>query len=144
MIIVLGDVNRAISLKKLVAERLRLFGLQIGLDVEWVETPPDINLEQRSNINTFVVFLGGQNPSEQHLEFLLENRAAILPVVSQFSQVDQEIPEALRFLNCLSWQEDGEIRVASAVLEGVKVMLNVLNRFMIIFLKLCKKYKVEF
>jgi TIR domain len=122
MIIVLGDAGRATLLKELIAERLRLFGLQIGSDVEWVENPQDINLDQRSNINIFVLFLGGQNPSVQHLEFLLENRVAILPVVSQFSQVDQEIPEALRFLNCLSWQEDGEIRVASAVLEGLRLL----------------------
>jgi hypothetical protein len=88
MIIILGDAGRATLLKELIAERLRLFGLQIGSDVEWVENPQDINLDQRSNINIFVLFLGGQNPSVQHLEFLLENRVAILPVVSQFSQVD--------------------------------------------------------
>jgi TIR domain len=122
MIIVLGDANYATSLKELVAERLRLFGLQIGLDAEWVENPQNINLDQRSNINTFVVFLGGQDPSEQHLKFLLKNQVAILPVVSQFSQVDREIPKILRFLNCLSWREDGEIRVVSAVLEGLRLL----------------------
>jgi hypothetical protein len=121
-LVVLGNVRprRVNEIKKKIAQLLEYFNLQIGQDIQWLVEPNSIDL--RDPVSTAVVFLGGNNADQKHLPALLKNKIPILPVVSEPTQVSQEIPEVLRMLNCLDYNASGAVRVATALLEMVGLL----------------------
>lgn len=91
------------------------FGLTLGKEVAWSTRVTSFEPSQR--IAASVVFFGAEGVSDEGLKPILRHGIPIVPVASTYSRVHTEIPEILRSLNCLAYQEDGPQRVATALLE---------------------------
>lgn len=115
-LVVLGDppADQITELERTIADMVWAFGLRLGHDVAWVIKPQDLQLQQK--VSTSAIFFGGQDASQNHLRTLLDKNIPIVPVVSDRTRVQDEIPVVLRSLNCLSYQ-DGSQRLATALLE---------------------------
>lgn len=103
------------QLEQRVAETVRPFGLRFGQEIAWRVRPEAFSPDQQSA--AAAVFYGGINAPQANLQALLRTSVPILPVVSDATKVQDEIPELLRPLNCLAYNEGGAQRVATALLE---------------------------
>lgn len=102
------------DLKKYVSESIEPFGLQIGKEVGWVIHPESFNTNQQRS--SAAVFFGQKNVLQENLGGLLRKAIPILPVVSNATKVNEEIPEVLQHLNCIDYAKEGAKRVANALL----------------------------
>lgn len=114
---VLGEPSdvQANELKRIVAETVQLFGLRLGHEVGWEVCPTVFNPDQQKS--SAAVFYGVANASLSNVADLMKRGVPILPVVSETGRVTAEIPELLRPLNCLAYNDGGAQRVATALLE---------------------------
>jgi hypothetical protein len=103
------------ELEQSVSQAVQQFGLRLGNDVAWLVCPAAFNPEQQKA--AAAVYFGGGNAPEANLEELLRKSIPVLPVVSDIRRVAEEIPAALRPLNCLAYSSGGAQRVATALLE---------------------------
>lgn len=103
------------ELEQIVAQAVLLFGLRLGQEVGWEVCPATFEPDQQKS--TAAVFFGAANPPLGNLAQLLKRGIPILPVASETKYVTAEIPELLRPLNCLAYNEGGAQRVATALLE---------------------------
>lgn len=103
------------DLEKLISQILLPFGLTLGKEVNWLVCPEIFTPDQRRS--TAAVFFGGEDVKELKLTNLLRKSIPILPVVSDLSKVSEEIPSEIRHLNCLSINQGGTQRIATALLE---------------------------
>lgn len=62
-------------------------------------------------------FFGGENAPLANVAKLLERGIPLLPVASDVSRVNVEIPAMMQPLNCLAYAAGGAQRVATALLE---------------------------
>lgn len=97
------------------SEGLKAFGLTLGKEVAWATRVNSFKPSRR--IASAVLFFGAKDVSDSGLESILNEGIPVIPVASKYSQVHMEIPEILRALNCLAFEEDGIQRVATALLE---------------------------
>lgn len=114
---ILGTPSRAqiSELEQLVSQAVLPFGLKLGQEVGWLVCPDKFKPDQRKTVG--VVFFGGKNSLHADVGNLLRNAIPILPVVSNITKVNEEIPLVLRHLNCLDYNVGGAERVANALLE---------------------------
>ncbi len=114
---VLGNPSNAqiCELTQLVSQSVQLFGLQLRREVAWLVQPEVFTPNHQKAAAT--VFFGGKDASKANVQSLLQSNLPILPVVSDFSKIQEEIPVALQPLNCLAYNEGGSQRVATALLE---------------------------
>jgi hypothetical protein len=103
------------DLEALVSKAVRAFGLTLGDEVAWRIRPESFNPTQRTT--AAAVFFCDHNAPLANLESLSRGAVPILPVVDDLARVHAEIPEVLRSLNCLAYNDGGAQRVASALLE---------------------------
>jgi len=106
------------ELEQLIAAALLPFGLELRREVAWHVCPGEFKPDQRRTAG--VVFFGGKVPdssSQANIKSLLRNAIPILPVVSDITKVNEEIPLELKHLNCLAYNIAGAQRVAHALLE---------------------------
>lgn len=103
------------ELQKCVSQAILPFGLHLGYEVAWFVRPEAFNPEQQNA--AAAVFFGGNNAPEANIHSLLRSAVPILPVVSDLTKVSDEIPHALRPLNCMAYNEGGAQRVATGLLE---------------------------
>lgn len=103
------------ELKLHVSQAVQKFGLQLERDVAWLVRPNAFNPEQQRA--SAAVFFGGIDAPLANVEDLLRKSIPVLPVVSDHSRVQDEIPSILRPLNCLAYNAGGSMRVATALLE---------------------------
>jgi hypothetical protein len=102
------------ELEAIVRTQVEMFNLHLGSEVGWVVRPAEFNPDQRQS--SAAVFFGGNNPPLANIASLLKRGIPVLPVPSDIVNVSTEIPEVLRPLNCLGYNE-GAVRVATALLE---------------------------
>jgi len=102
------------ELEALVRTHVEMFNLQLGSEIGWMVRPPEFNPDQRKS--SAALFFGGTNPPLANVASLLQRGVPVLPVPSDTTRVNAEIPEILRPLNCLGYNE-GAGRVATALLE---------------------------
>lgn len=108
------------DIESIVAQAVEMFNLRLGHEVRWDVCSDLFDPEQQSS--SAVVFFGGQGASHPSLAKLLERGIPLLPVASEVSQINVEIPEELLPLNCLAYATDGADRVATALLECVGLL----------------------
>src|SRR5665213_2463626 len=96
------------------------FGLKLGEEVAWSVCPANFNPSQKTA--AAVAFFGGVGVSDSGLNALLRNGIPVLPVVSAEGRVDQELPNQLKPLNCLTYKTHGPQRIATALLECVGLL----------------------
>lgn len=114
---ILGDpsVSQVNELHDFISQAILDFGLRLNHEVTWEVCPTEFNPKQQKA--TAAVFFGGKNAPEANIQNLLDNSIPILPVVSDLSNINKEIPLALRSLNCIAYNEGGPERVATGLLE---------------------------
>lgn len=103
------------ELEVIVSNAVQAFGLQLGQEVGWSVCPADFQPNQRNA--AAAVFFGGAGATSTSLGELLNRAIPVLPVVSDMSRVHDELPEVLRYINCLDYRAGGIQRVATALLE---------------------------
>jgi hypothetical protein len=99
---------------------IRAFGLQLGTDVRWTIRPTNLAIDQRTS--TAVAFFGGMGVFDAGLDTLLQQGVPIIPIASAPGKIGTEIPALLKAFNCLTYSEDGPLRVATALLECVGLL----------------------
>ena len=121
-LVVMGDpsTEQLDDLKQYISQAIADFELTLGQEVSWLVRPDDYAPStQRA---TAIVFYGSEVALTSENQSLIKHNIPILPVVSDLTNVDAEIPECLRFLNCLSYKDGGVQRVATALLECVGLL----------------------
>lgn len=103
------------ELESAISQTVKKFNLQLGSEIVWQVRPDAFNPDQKRS--SAAVFFGGVNASQANLDILLKNGIPILPIASEPSKVHDEIPQVLRRLNCLFYNEGGSHRAATALLE---------------------------
>lgn len=68
------------------------------------------------------VFFGGKNSDISYLEELLQRGVPVLPVLSDSTQHQAELPERLQPLNCLDYAKGGAQHIANALLECIGLL----------------------
>jgi hypothetical protein len=98
-----------------VQRMLQPFGLTLGDEVLWHVQPEAFRPDQERS--SAAIFFGGPLARLTDVAQVLRSGIPIVPVVSSLRLVGQEIPEALRSLNCLALNEASMSRVAATTLE---------------------------
>jgi hypothetical protein len=121
-LLVLGtpSTQQIAEVEELISQSLQAFSLRLGEEVEWVINPATLEIKQQQS--TAAVFFGGVNASQENLQNLLQRNIPILPVVSDVTKVQEEIPAVLRSLGCLPYATGGAQRVVTALLECVGLL----------------------
>jgi len=114
---VLGTPSDAVvtELERCVAAATAPFGLRLGDEIAWNVRPNAFNPAQTKS--AAAVFFGAAGAPLANVESLLRRGVPVLPVVSDITKVHEEIPAALRPLNCLAYNAGGVQRTTSALLE---------------------------
>lgn len=104
------------ELTEFVSQAVAYFGWELGKDVGWSVLPTEFKPPQSGGFAA--VFYGAPALLDWHpsADF------PIVPVVSDAEQVNAEIPEALRSLNCISLSDNGVPRIASALFESAGIL----------------------
>lgn len=104
------------EIEKHVSDGIAPFGFTLGKEVAW--SVDDIaNFNPPKRIGAAIAIIGAPNISTSGLATLLRKGIPIIPVATTFNNVSNEIPGSLRKLNCISYQEEGAQRIATALLE---------------------------
>lgn len=103
------------ELKNSIQLMLEPFGLTLGQEVLWHVQP--IAFHPDAERSSAAVFFGGPSAQQLDVSSVLQSSVPIVPVVSSLKLVGQEIPVALRALNCLALNEASMSRVAATLLE---------------------------
>ncbi|WP_319405775.1 toll/interleukin-1 receptor domain-containing protein [uncultured Desulfosarcina sp.] len=108
------------DLEQFISDALEPFGMKLGHEVSWLVKPLRFCPKQKKA--AAAVFFGGKGVKITDLDHLIKQSIPVLPVVSDSAMVRDEIPESLRFLNCLVYNDGGTQRVATALLECVGLL----------------------
>ena len=108
------------DLSKCIATALDKFNLRLRHEVVWDVLPATFKPDQLQP--SAAVFFGGNNVDVANLEELLARGVPILPVVSDSSRRQSELPDILHPLNCLDYKAGGAEHVANALLESVGLL----------------------
>lgn len=103
------------DLKEYVAKAIEPYNFELGREVVWSTNVSDFNTTQ--NIGSALAFFGSSNIKADDLSHILLKGIPIIPIASNFTKVHDEIPESLCKLNCISFENEGIQRIASALLE---------------------------
>jgi hypothetical protein len=108
--------DQAKEIETHVSDGITPFGFTLGKEVAW--SVNDIaNFNPPKRIGAAIAFIGAQNIPTSGLANLLRKGIPVIPVATNFNNVSKEIPESLRKLNCISYQDEGAQRIATALLE---------------------------
>lgn len=108
------------ALEAVLAPAVSAFGLHLGEEVAWSIRP--VNFDPKLRNSAAAAFFGGAGAIGMDVAPLLKRALPILPIASAISNVQAELPEALRPINCLDYCVSGPQRVATALLECVGLL----------------------
>jgi hypothetical protein len=108
------------ELEQLLSRAAGLFGLQLGKDIAWLVRPEAFTPSRQRA--AAAIYFGGVDAPQGNLEWLLHHAVPVLPIASDSTKVREEIPKPLQPFNCLSYNEVGPERVATALLECVGLL----------------------
>ncbi len=108
------------ELRSCVSGIVEAFGLRLDKDVGWLVCPAEFDPPQKTP--GAALFCGRAGVSDQGVAGLLSRCISTIPVASSPGEVHAEIPDSLRSFNCLFYQSDGPLRIATALLECVGLL----------------------
>lgn len=108
------------ELELCISNAIAEFDFKLGEEVSW-SVKPEI-FEPSKVSASAAVFYGSENASVFNVQRLIDQNIPILPIVSDFPNVDLEIPICLRFLNCISYEKSGIERITTSFLECVGLL----------------------
>ena len=88
------------ELENIVSQAVSMFNLRLGHEVGWDVCPKSFEPHQQRS--AAAVFFGGENAPLANVAKLLERGIPLLPVASDVSRVNVEIPAMMQPLNCLA------------------------------------------
>ncbi len=94
---------------------LNTFGLRLGNEVGWSVMPPSFEPDQKTP--SAAAFFGDVSVADTGVERWLDRGIPIIPIASAAARISAEVPESLKYLNCLTLSGDGPTRIATALLE---------------------------
>lgn len=103
------------ELEKYINKAVDLFQLKLGREIQWEIKPTIFTPSQHQS--AAVVFFGGPDAPLANIADLLQRGVPILPVVSEVGNIINEIPALLRPINCIAYNPNGAMRIATALLE---------------------------
>ncbi|HET7228402.1 MAG TPA: toll/interleukin-1 receptor domain-containing protein [Longimicrobium sp.] len=103
------------EITSLVADVLSMFNLSLGVEVGWHVQP--LKFVPKPLSSSAVLFFGTPGASLPDGAESFRRSVPIVPVVSDFSMANLELPPELRPLNALSYAEAGARRTVTALLE---------------------------
>jgi hypothetical protein len=103
------------AVEKCLTDVLNTFRLHLGVDVGWLIRPSTFEPDQKTS--AAVAFFGEVGLSDVGVEELLKRGTPIIPVATEPGKISAEIPDRLKFFNCLTFAGDGPMRIATALLE---------------------------
>jgi TIR domain len=108
------------AVEKGLTDVLSTFGLHLGTDVGWSVRP--VTFRPVRNIPAAAAFFAQVGVSDVGVEELLERGTPIIPIASGLGRISAELPECLKPFNCLTFADDGPVRIATALLECVGLL----------------------
>jgi len=108
------------ELRAHVSDIVEAFGLRLDREVGWIVRSAKFEPAQKTP--GAAVFFGGVGVAETGIDGLLARGIPTIPIASIAGQVHAEIPAKLRPLNCLFYNTDGCLRIATALLECVGLL----------------------
>jgi hypothetical protein len=96
------------------------FGLRLGTEVGWAIRPAIFQPEQR--LPASVAFFGKPGIASDGIQNLLARGIPVIPVARESNTVSSDLPDLLKPFNCLTFGGDGAIRIATALLECVRLL----------------------
>jgi len=120
-LLVLGSPSQKqlADIEEIIERSVAMFNLHLGNEIGWIVCPD--SFIPKKQVSTAAIFFGGDNHDFPILNNLMSRGIPVLPVVSEISKVETEIPLILRPLNCLVYTT-GPQRIASALLECVGLL----------------------
>lgn len=96
------------------------FGLRLNREVAWLVQPTEF--EPAQGVPGAAVFFGASGVSDAGVAGLLRRCIPTVPIASAVGQVHIEMPQSLKAFNCLFWEKDGALRIATSLLECVGLL----------------------
>jgi len=96
------------------------FGLQLGIDVGWSARATAFDPSQKTS--AAVGFFGKPGTSSDGIDGLLARGIPIIPIAQSAGSISADLPTALKPFNCLTFNGDGALRIATAILECVGLL----------------------
>ncbi|HII1806666.1 TIR domain-containing protein [Escherichia coli] len=120
-LLVLGSPSQAqlADIEDIIERSVGMFNLHLRKEIGWIVCPNSYT--PKTQVSTAAIFFGGDNHDVTILANLMSRGVPILPVVSENTKIETEIPAILRPLNCLVYTV-GPQRIASALLECVGLL----------------------
>ena len=99
---------------------IKPFGLRLGAEVGLATRPTIFDPEQK--VPAAVAFFGQPGLPSNGIKNLLARGIPVIPVARESSTVGTDLPDVLRPFNCLTFGGDGAHRIATALLECVRLL----------------------
>jgi hypothetical protein len=114
---ILGSPSNSVigELERCITDAVAPFNLHLGTEISWCVHPNTFDPVQKKS--AAAIFFGTADAPLANIESLLSRGIPILPVVSDITKVNEEIPTVLRPLNCLAYNTAGVQRITTALLE---------------------------
>ncbi|MFG0904928.1 toll/interleukin-1 receptor domain-containing protein [Photobacterium damselae] len=119
---ILGDpsTEQIEELELCISYAIAEFGFKLGEEVSLSVNPE--NFEPSKVRASAAIFYGSENASVFNVQSLINQNIPILPVVSDYTKVNSEIPICLRHLNCILYEKSSMQRITSSFLECVGLL----------------------
>lgn len=110
----IGDVETCLS------GAIAPFGLRLGAEVGWSIRPAIFDPEQK--VPAAVAFFGQPGIAIDGIQDLIARGIPVIPVARESNTVSNDLPDLLKAFNCLTFGGDGALRIATALLECVRLL----------------------
>lgn len=108
------------EIEKCVSGAIAAFGLRLGVEVGWAIRPAIFDPEQK--VPAAVAFFGQPGIAIDGIQDLLAHGIPVIPVARDTNTVSNDLPDLLKPFNCLTFGGDGALRIATALLECVRLL----------------------
>jgi TIR domain len=118
----MGDPSRdeVAAVEACLSSTITPFGLKLGVDVVW--NPRASSFDPNPRTSAAVAFFGKPGASADGVGSLLARGIPIIPVAQSAHSISADLPDVLKPFNCLTFIEDGALRVTTALLECVGLL----------------------
>jgi len=103
-----------------ISEVINPFGLGLKTEVGW--TVGGASFYPSQKVPAAVAFFGEPNIPADDVGRLVAHGIPIIPVAHETKTISADLPEVLKPLNCLTFEGDGALRIATALLECVGLL----------------------
>jgi hypothetical protein len=108
------------SVEACLSKVIGAFGLRLGAEVGWGARAIAFDPSQKTS--AAAAFFGRPGVSSGGVAKLLARGIPIIPVAQSSSSISADLPDALKPFNCLTFDDDGALRITTAMLECIGLL----------------------